>query len=302
MDDELKNKLDEELKKHQDDLNSRPIEEFDNLSPADMFNLIYKPFEKESPIQYKEIIPTSILDKIPFLNLVEYLLNRISEKEFIKLTPKGNLPTKLVKELYGLGMIKEDMIESGISKLYKEENSLSISNVKIISILSGLIKKTNGKLNLTKVGQKALKPENRVDLLKKIFYSYAFKFNLGFHDNYEDKSGVQSCLSYTLFQLLKNGIEVKDISFYSQKMLIAYPHVLSEFNSHSYSTPEDQFLSCYKVRLMTRFLNWFNFIEIIHEDGQKSSIDNFSLKSNLISEVLEIRNENFKFKKGKYHA
>jgi len=302
MDDELKKILEEKLRQHQDDLNRRPIADFDNLSAEDMRNLIHKPFEKECPIQYKKIISNSVLDNIPFLNLVEYFLNTINDAKTIKLTAKGNLPTKLVKELYALGIIKEELIELGISKLYKEEDSLSISNVKYMSMLSGLIKKKNGKLTLTKKGQKTIKSENRIELLKSLFHSYGYKFNLGFHDGYSDSNGVQTCLSYTLFQLLKNGSEEKSISYYSQKMLIAYPHVLMDFKDDTYSTPEDQFKSCYKVRIMERFINWFNLIEIRKENGKKSIFEDFYLKSNLINEVFEIRNENFKFKKGKYYA
>jgi hypothetical protein len=298
MDDEFMKILEEELKQQQEQINKRPIEDFDHLSPEDMFNLVHRPFQEGCPIQYKQNIHQSILDRIPFLNLAEYLLNKIETSNSIKLTPKGNLPTKLVKELYDLKLIKEEMIESGISKLYKESDSLSISNVKIILTLSGLIKKMHGKIKLTKKGKTLLQVENREELFKAIFEHYAFKFNLGYHDLYEDSGQVQSCLSYTLFQLLKNGSKERNISFYSDKMIRAYPHILTVFKDRSYSTPSEQFKNCYRVRFMERFLNWFDFIE----SSSKNRFEDSLIKPRLVDQIFEIRNENFKFKKEKFFA
>ncbi len=302
MDDEFMKTLEEEFSKRQNELNHRPIADFDNLSPQDMFNLIHNPFENECILQYKKVIPGSVLEQIPFLNLVEYFLNRIEQNGFIKLTSRGNLPTKFVKELYSLRLIKEETIESGISKLSKESDSISISNLKIISMLSGLTKKKHGKLSLTKQGQKLIKPVNRIGLLKEIFNSYGFKFNLGYHDGYTESNGTQTCLSYTIFQLLRNGEQEKNISYYSQKMIKAYPHLLFDFNDSTYSTPAKQFQSCYRTRLIERFLKWFNLVEVRYETERESIFDELYLKANLISEVFEIKNENFKFKKGKYYA
>jgi len=69
----------EEINRIQSKINARPIEDFDNLSSSDMHFLIYSPFSKESIIQFKDKPKKEILDKIGFLNLIEYLLNILKE-------------------------------------------------------------------------------------------------------------------------------------------------------------------------------------------------------------------------------
>lgn len=298
MEDDILKMLNEELEKEQARINQTPLEDFDFLSPEDMFNLVHRPFQEESPIQFKKNINNSVLDQIPFLNLVEYLLVKVKSENSIKLTQKGNLPTKIVKELYSLKLIQEEMIESGISKLYKESDSLSITNAKIVIELSGLVKKRNNKISLTRKGIKLIKPENRNELLKELFQTYGFKFNLGYHDLYEDEGQVQICLSYTLYQILMNGDKKRKTEFYTKKMLIAYPHILGFFKDRSYSTPEEQFHNCYEARFMERFLNWFNIVEFNEESRLESSY----VKSVLSKEIFQINKENLKYRKQEFFA
>ncbi len=302
MDDNFLKILKEELKKQQDKINQSPLEDFNNLSPEDMYNIVYNPFKKECPIQYKSNIGNEVYDDIPFLTLIEYYLNLILRSDEIKLTKTGNLPTIMVKELYGKGLIKEEMIEGGYQKLYKEQDSLSIQNVKIISDLSGLTKKRNNKLSLTAKGKKYLNDSNRAGLFRLIFETYGYNFNLGYHDGYTDESEVQKSLGYTIYLLLKYGKEEREVSFYSKKILKAYPHIKSVFEDSEYSSSEDRFRSCFNIRIMRRFLNWFNLIEIEEEIVSHKIYSNFNIKSKLMNNIFEIQNDKFKFRKGKFIA
>ena len=302
MDDELFRILNEELKKQQDKMNQTPLEDFDNLSPEDMFNIVYNTFEKECPIQYKSSIDEAIFDDIPFLNLTEYYLNLILQSKEIKLTQKGNLPTKIVHELYDKGFIKENLIEEGFQKLYKEEDSMTIQNVKIISELAGFTKKRNNKLSLTEKGKKYIDTQKRRDLFQHIFEIYAVKFNLGYHDGYSDEVEVQKSLGFTIYLLLKYGMEERDSGFFSGKIIKAYPHILAVFSDSHYVSGEESFQNCYNHRIMKSFLNWFNLIEIKGENVPGKLFNNYKIKGKLIQNIFEIRNENFKFRKGKFSA
>ncbi len=301
MDDELLKKLNDELKKQQDKINQTPIEDFDNLSPEDMFNILYRPFEEECPIQYKNNIDDTTLNDIPFLNLVEFYLQSIGELKEIKLTPKGNLPTKLVKEYYGKEFIKEEMIECGIQKLQKEEDSISIQNIKIISSLIRFTKKINNKLSLTKSGAKHLKKEYRKEVLKLVFKAYGYKFNLGYHDGFNDEGEVQQTLGYALYLFLRYGDEERELTYYSNKILKAYPHLKAAFPD-PYRPSEEQFKSCFDTRIIQRFLKWFNLIEVREERIPGKFDKKTYIKNKLIKDIFEIRNDNLKFQKGKFYA
>ena len=141
MTEDVLKKLNERIKAETEKYNRTPVADFDFLSPEDMYNLAYKTLAPESPVQLKEKIDDSVLDRIPFLKMTEYLMTKLNTEGALKLTKTGNLPVKIVKEMYDLNLIKEWSIENGIQKLYKETDSLSINNTKLMLELSRLTKK-----------------------------------------------------------------------------------------------------------------------------------------------------------------
>lgn len=92
-------------------MNNVPIDDFEGFSSADMNYLVYETFSSDSPLQIKKNIPDNILDQISFLMQIEYLLHKINDLDELKLTAKGYLPTTLVKEIYDLGLIKDEAID-----------------------------------------------------------------------------------------------------------------------------------------------------------------------------------------------
>ena len=74
-------------------------------------------FHRRQSILQNEI-DSNVLDKIPFFKLCEEFLKILKREEFIKLTPLGALPKKVMVELYAYRFITDKMIENGISKTY----------------------------------------------------------------------------------------------------------------------------------------------------------------------------------------
>ena len=301
MDDAFNNITKEELANYTKTINETPLEHLDNLCPVDMHNIVYRPFHKECPIQYKSNISDSTIEKIPFVNLLKCYIYLVGKSAGIKLTAKGNLPPKTVKELYALGHIKEEMIEMGLQGLHKEKDTLSIQNVKIMAELIGFTKKRNNKLSLTKKGIKYYNKWDNNHVLRLVFDTYGYKFNLGYLDRYDEHYGIQKSLGYTIYLLLKYGSIERPVDFYSSKILKAYPHLLEDF-IESYRTKESQFRSCYKLRIFERFLKWFDYIQLNKESIPGQYESKYSVKNNLLSEIFEIRNDKFKFRKEKFRA
>ena len=135
--------------------NSRPITEFEGYSPSEMLKILYFTFAIDNPLQLQKLSDTDY-KKIPILNQIKYLINLIDKNGEIKLTNKGFLPTKIVSDLYSQGFLKDELIESGISKLYKETDSMTINLTRILIELAGLAKKRNGQLSLTKLSVRFL--------------------------------------------------------------------------------------------------------------------------------------------------
>lgn len=302
MDDEFIKMMKEELARHADNVNRTPLEEFDNLSPADMDSLLYGLLADRCAVQYQTAVSAADLLKVPFYRLFREYLSRIDAAKALKLTAKGNLPRKLCLELYGLGIIKEYYIESGLSKLNKEEDSIVLQNLKIIGKLAGLTKKRNNKLSLTKKGITSLKEGKELSLFKAIFMTNFSKFNLGYHDLYESE-GMQSLFGYTLYLLLQYGKEKRPLTFYIDKNLKSFPSVLEEFSNENYGTPQIRYGNCFYIRFIERFLKFYDFIQIDSEKPKSFYDGDIVIKaSDLFFEIFRIDKSKFMFKRTGYDA
>jgi hypothetical protein len=254
--------------------NNSPLEKLSGLTPTQTHELIHDPLGENSCIKLNTTIDSEILDKIPFFRISEELLKIIKREGFIKLTPLGALPKKVLVELYDFKFIIDEHIESGISKLYREDECISIKTARIVCQLTNLVKKSNGKLLLTKNGERCLKVENRSELFKVIFLIFTEKFNWGYNDGFEQEPVGQYGYLFSIYLLKKFGEKENLLSFYASKYLQVFEKFLTLFDE-DYSTPEMQFNHCYTVRTFERFTEWFGFTNIT---GKQNFFDNENAK------------------------
>ncbi|MBI9039483.1 MAG: hypothetical protein JEY97_15235 [Bacteroidales bacterium] len=251
-----------DIQKHIDKImneqNNRAIPKFEGYSPFEMHKLLHFTFGPDSPIQFLRLSDTDY-QKIPILNQIKYLADLISKNGEIKLTKKGFLPTKIVADLYDQGFIKDKHIESGITKLYKETDSITINLTRILPELSRLTKKRKGKLSLTKSGEKTLFDDDK--LLKTIFETFTTKFNWAYYDGYGENHIGQLGYGFSLILLSKYGQEKRLYSFYAEKYFKAFPQLLESIEP-SYGTVESYSARCYSIRTFERFLDFFGLIKI----------------------------------------
>ncbi len=223
-----------------------------------MHHILHFTFEKDSPIQLQRL-SESDYQKIPILSQIRYLTDLLEKNGEIKLTNKGFLPTKIVSDIYDQGFIKAEHIENGISKLYKETDSLAINLTRILIELSGLVKKRNGKLSLTKNSKKIL--EDNYEFLRLMFLTFTSKFNWSYYDRYSENLIGQLGYGFSLILLSKYGQESRLDSFYAEKYFKAFPQLLDSVKP-VYGTLEMYSSNCYSVRTFDRFLNFFGLVNI----------------------------------------
>jgi hypothetical protein len=272
-------------------MNNTPIEDFEGFSSADMNYLVYDTFSTDSPFQFKKNIPDNILDQIPFLSQIEYLLKKINDLGELKLTAKGFLPTSLVKEIYDLGLIKDYAIEKGITKLYAETSSQPINLTRMITELAGFTKKRYNKLTLTKTWSDKLLKKNRQDIFIQTFSTFALKFNWGYFDLYSSQATGTVGFAFSLFLLSKYGENERHVSFYSEKYLRAFPSLIELFKDDPWVTDINRsFNSCYSIRTFDRFLDYFNLITSISEGRQYDDEKKFIKKSPIFDDIITFEN------------
>ncbi len=276
--------IQEHIDKVMNEQNNRSIPEFEGYSPFEMHHVLHFTFGADSPIQLQKL-SDSDYQKIPILNQIKYLTELIAKDGEIKLTNKGFLPTKIVADLYQQGFIKDYLIEKGISKLYKETDSISVNLTRILIELVGLVKKRKGKLSLTKKGEKLIS-ENQT-LLKTIIETFASRFNWAYFDAYGENDIGQLGYGFSLMLLSKYGQEKRLDSYYAKRYFEAYPQILDPIEP-GYGSLESYSTNCYSIRMFDRFLDYFGLIKI---DKEKDGYDKikYITKTELFDRLIEVR-------------
>ncbi len=276
----------EDLERHieqaMNEYNNQSILDFEGYSPFDMHQILYSTFGKSSPLQLQKL-PDTDYKKIPILNQIKYLADLIDKNGEIKLTSKGFLPTKIVSELYEQRFLKDKNIDSGISKLYKETDSITINLTRILIELAGLAKKRSGKLSLTKTSKKILS-DNHV-LLEKLLLTFTTKFNWAYYDRYGDNQIGQFGYGFSLILLSKYGHENQLETFYAEKYFKAFPQLFDSIEP-SFGTREEYAANCYSIRTFRRFLDYFGLVNI-NEQGLGVDRKRYVEKTNLFDGLIK---------------
>ena len=270
--------------------NNDAQDDFLGLSPAEMDDLIYDPYGENSVIQFRKDINNATLDEIPLFRIVEEYLKIIDRDKYIKLTPLGALPKKVMVELYDKRFLLDELIEDGITKLWREEDCIAISSARLAAEVGGLVKKANGKLSLTKTAVKLMETSNRLQLFKKFFQAYTNKFSWGYNDLYPDQPIGQFAWAFSLLMLHKLGGRPHTVEIYASKYLKAFPRMIEYFEP-SYSTAEKQFMHCYGTRTFERFFLWFGFITMARQRIFPDPETDLFTRADLISRLFMIDGE-----------
>ncbi len=277
------NDMQKQIEKIRNEQNNRLITDFEGYSPVEMHQILHFTFGPDSPIQFQRLSDPEY-KRIPILNLVKYLTDLIAINGEIKLTNKGFLPTKIVSELYQQGFIKEEAIENGIVKLYREADSMSVNLSRMLIELAGLVKIRKGKISLTKNGEKTIQDNSR--LLATILEAFTTKFNWAYYDGYGENQIGQLGYGFSLILLSKYGNEKRLDSFYAEKYFKAFPHILDSVEP-GYGTLERYSTTCYSVRTFERFLVYFGIITI-EEEGKWSDSIKYITKTDLFDRLIKV--------------
>ncbi len=133
---------------------------------------------------------------------------------------------------------------------------------------------------------KYLESKSSSDFYRYLFSTYTRKFNWGYSDLYPDVWIIQGGFGFSIFLVKRYGDKPKEMKFYSDKYLRAFPSVMRDFPDQEYSTGEKQFQRCYSIRVFERFLKRFGLIEI-EEKGDFPSKTQIIMKKELIDQIIK---------------
>lgn len=242
--------LNKELQKRANAHNQKRLDDFEGLSPLQMGALQQDFPTGKSPLRMNKLTEKK-LEKCPLVMQVRFLIDKIKGGKELKLTKTGALPTQVVKEIYELGYLKNEGIEKGFSKLYKESDAEEISITRIILEISSLAKKRNGKLSLTTKGEKHADDGNF--LIEEIITVLFYKFNWAYYDGYESEAIGQINPAFSLFLLKKYDSKKRSAYFYADKYFKAFPQLMEDGESSC---------RCYALRTFERYFRFMGFVHV----------------------------------------
>jgi hypothetical protein len=269
------NELNRQLEAQRQLQNNSPIDDFDGLSASEFHNLFYNPYSKNSIVYIQDDISKETLRQVPLFNIALDLINIINRDNFIKLTPKGFLPKKVLLELYEPRHITDFFVENGFSKVHRETDFIFFTNVKILLELSEITETVNDKIILTKKGKDFLNSEKELMFFETFLYAFTEMFIWNFNDGYPENEVGQRAWAYSIYLLSKYGNEYKPYSFYAKKYLDALPFDLDQFENIYAESAEKNYFNCYEVRTFSRFMLWFGLAE--NEISDKRSFKAFKV-------------------------
>ena len=267
--------------------NSRPLAHFEGYSPTEMQHIMYNLFGKNCPVQFADFIDKDC-DSVPLFRQIKMLPEMIEKEENLKLTQTGNLPPRIVKEMYAVGA-PEPHIQSGIVNLRTEKDSISVQMARIAVELMGAVKKRNNSLSLTKNG-KGLMKDNR-KLLSSVLTVMLTKFNPAYFDRYSSDNIGLVGLGFNLVLLNKYGKKDQRDMFYSDKYFKAFPLLLEE-TTERYMSQDKVAANCYSFRIFDVLFYHLGFVTIEEMDKYKPNHTKLIRRTNLFEVLFNFKHAN----------
>jgi len=207
--------------------NREAIQEFEGLSPHQMFLLTNTPFSPDSPVIFKTAPRPELIDTAPIMRVCSLLIRTIgAEKNGIKLTPKGNLPRKIVNEIYQLNLYSTVNSNYSQFKPLDEFDYVPAAYTRTLLQLAGFVKVRSNKLTLTKAGSAI---SDSFLLFRSLFTTYISKFHKGYLDGFGNDNIGNVAPLYVIYLLKRYGLERKEASFYASLYFKAFPDLLNEY-------------------------------------------------------------------------
>jgi hypothetical protein len=240
--------------------NQWALTEFCGLSPEQMTQVLYKPFDSPTAIRFSTDFtpPYNVRIMLIFRGLVEAI-----GEGGLKPTAKGNLPLKLCKMLaQELPEDDEDRSLLRYRSIRSEVDFEELHCTRLVAELAGLVRKYRGKFVLTRKCRDMLAKQNNGCLYFELFKAYTTKFNWAYRDGYPEAEIVQNSFLYTLFLLTSFGDTERSQQFYEGKFVTAFPMALDLFPETSYSSTDEQARRVYFLRALDRFASFFGLAEL----------------------------------------
>ncbi|MGL0820574.1 YecA family protein [Vibrio vulnificus] len=243
------------------DRNNQPHPDFCGVTPTQMANWLYAPFDE---LQWVTISTPDCLSASPVMRYLALILEEAMAQEgSFKATSKGNLPAKLVKrasELLPEFAVAQFECDISISEFAgsNEDKFNALHYTRVLAEISGIIYRRSGRYHVKKSAQKQYQTQGLQAFFKPMLEAAISQYNWGYFDRFENDIDLSTFWLFMLWRLQShNSLEqmVKEV-------VIAFPDLIQPFPADDYFSPERKLSMLIESRFIERFLEFWGFIII----------------------------------------
>ncbi|MGO9018268.1 MAG: SEC-C domain-containing protein [Syntrophobacteraceae bacterium] len=274
------------LSQHTQQRNQAPKDDFDGLSLEQMHRFLHFPFETPDLVSFPSCLDVS--PEAPVLTLFRLLTEVLGDKG-IKATSTGNLTRKLCRDIAMAFWGEEKYRETyRFGDLRSEPEFFDLHVTRLVSGLSGFVRKYNGKFIISGECRKLMSKLGLAGIYPRLFREFTTRYNWAFRDRWQQIPLIQQSFLFSLYLLTKHETEWQSSRFFENWFLRAFPALLQEVSPiGDYYSPEKILRSCYSLRCLESFAAFLGLVEIQADSAKRYDGDFRLRKLPLLDHVVQ---------------
>jgi hypothetical protein len=264
--------------------NRVPQLDFLGLSSEQVYRMLHHPLEDlEDMLRFNHRLEPSAFQDIPIVKNTLFFLTRLKDLEPLRATAKGNLPLAFARELHDQFLDPSRRFQF---RIRSEEETTSVNALRHVLRMCRWLKKEKNCFSLTKKGGSIVTRGFSEDHFFTLLHVFTRRFNWAFQDRYPSFWIIQGGFVFSLYLLHRKArrfIEDKDLGDFFIK---AFPATLSEPGGIRFLDPSDTVRSCFSLRFLERFCEYFGFVDTQREKKTPYGFRLFVKKSALYDHYI----------------
>ena len=243
------------------DRNNQPHPDFCGVTPAQMANWLYAPFDE---LQWVTISTPGDLSASPVMRYLALILDEAMAQEgSFKATSKGNLPAKLVKQAsellpeFAVAQFERDISISEFAGS-NEDKFNALHYTRVLAEISGVIYRRSGRYHVKKSAQKQYQALGIQAFFKPMLEAAISKYNCDYLDGFEFDVDLGTFWLFMLWRIQSHNSMEQLI----KEVMTAFPDLLLAFPTHDYFSPKRSLSMLIESRFIERFLQFWGFVTI----------------------------------------
>lgn len=180
-----------------------------------------------------------------------------------KLTPKGNLPLKLVQRAAALRAqfaIAQYSIHMSLSDFTgkKEDQFSALRYARVIADIAGITYRKKGSLCVKKTAQKLYQASGLSAFFLPMLEAAIYRYNWAYLDGHDSEAPLNRVWVFMLWRLQAHASPAQMIN----EVHAAFPHLVTFCAGNQYSSPQEQLDRLIMLRFVERFLEYWGFVTV----------------------------------------